>query len=243
MLLESRQSVLTNNRASKGLRLGHPHRPVFEDVFQGMLQVTSRSPCRVTRIVYPSFVAKNAPAVQHKDVGGAYCTKGVSYAVVFVLEVGEVEALLLRPSHHLREGISRGQVGIIGVDRHELHPPVRIRILKRAAAACASWVAAMAATRYSRVQMTWSAHSLRRLVLRDHAALLVIMFFPFCCHREREGKMDADEQLRTQERQQPTDPTAQVSATLNEQILLFLAVAFLSVLSNCFYTTFISESQ
>src|SRR5579859_7444958 len=48
---------------------------------------------------------------------------------------------------------------------------------KRPAAVCAFCVAAIAATRYSRVQMTWSAHSFRKLVLRDHAALLVTMFF------------------------------------------------------------------
>ena len=57
---------------------------------------------------------------------------------------------------------------------------------KRPAAAYASCVAATAATRYSRVQMTWSAHSFRKLVLRDHAASLFIMFFLSVCHLKEE---------------------------------------------------------
>jgi hypothetical protein len=83
------------------------------------------------RIVYPPIVAQDAPAVQHKNVGSTDRTKCVCHAAVFILEVGEVESLFPRSLHHLREGISQRQIGIIGVDRDELHPLVRIRLLKR----------------------------------------------------------------------------------------------------------------
>src|SRR2546421_7476105 len=50
----------------------------------------------------------------------------------------------------------------------------------------------IAAIMYCRIQITWSAQSLRIFVLRDNAVSLVTMFFPFlivivkgCCSRKR----------------------------------------------------------
>ena len=129
--VKASHAYLANDRAPKGLRFGYAHCPLCEDIPQSVLQVAIGRPRGVPRIVYPSFVAQDAPAVQHKDVGSTDRNKCICHAAVFVLEVGEVEALLLRSLHHLREGISRGQIGIIGVNGDELHPLMRIRLLNR----------------------------------------------------------------------------------------------------------------
>src|SRR6266849_344837 len=93
--VKASHACLANNRSPEWLRLGHPHRPVCQDIFQSMLQVTIRCFRRVPRIVYPPFVTQDAPAVQHKD---EYVSPGCSRLIhrSLLLSTERVQHLLYK---------------------------------------------------------------------------------------------------------------------------------------------------
>src|SRR3989454_7735617 len=93
-----------------------------EQVVQCVPEVVDRNSRSLARVVNPPLVAQSALSVQDERVRRVHRAKASGGLSAFVLEVGEVVALLSGPLHHLREGVGRRYRGIVGVNQDYLHP-------------------------------------------------------------------------------------------------------------------------